>query len=67
VDQPFWDQYNHSILILAKMVLIPVLGFSTMRRSDLVRVNYDGNALEGGRNRLINRAGIMIHRGCEVT
>ncbi|KAK4556962.1 hypothetical protein LTR86_005943 [Recurvomyces mirabilis] len=37
--------------------------FSTMRRSDLVRVDYEGNVLEGGRNRLINRAGIMIHRG----
>ncbi|KAK5133628.1 hypothetical protein LTR08_007576 [Meristemomyces frigidus] len=37
--------------------------FSTMRRSDLVRVDYEGNVLEGGKNRLINRAGIMIHRG----
>ncbi|KAK4958046.1 hypothetical protein LTR10_004471 [Elasticomyces elasticus] len=37
--------------------------FSTLRRSDLVRVDYEGNVLEGGRNRLINRAGIMIHRG----
>ncbi|KAK5736039.1 hypothetical protein LTR17_007710 [Elasticomyces elasticus] len=37
--------------------------FSTLRRSDLVRVDYEGNVIEGGRNRLINRAGIMIHRG----
>ncbi len=35
--------------------------FSTIRRSDLVRVDYDGNVLEAGRYRLINRAAIMIH------
>ncbi|KAK4539695.1 hypothetical protein LTR36_010458 [Oleoguttula mirabilis] len=37
--------------------------FSSMRRSDLVRVDYEGNVLEGGKHRLINRAGILIHRG----
>ena len=35
--------------------------FSTIRRSDLVRVDYEGNVLQGGKYRLINRAAIMIH------
>lgn len=39
------------------------ISFSTMRQSDLVRVDYEGNVLEGGKHRLINRAGILIHRG----
>lgn len=35
--------------------------FSTIRRSDLLRVDHEGNVLEGGAYRLINRAAIMIH------
>ncbi|KAK3069436.1 hypothetical protein LTR53_012219 [Teratosphaeriaceae sp. CCFEE 6253] len=37
--------------------------FASMRRSDLVRVDYEGNVLVGGKHRLFNRAGILIHRG----
>lgn len=35
--------------------------FATIRRSDLVRVDHEGNLIEGGSYRLINRAAIMIH------
>lgn len=41
--------------------------FATIRRSDLVRVDYDGNVLEAGRFRLINRAAIMIHVAGMIT
>lgn len=32
-----------------------------MRRSDLVRIDYDGKVLEGGPVKLVNRAAIKIH------
>jgi hypothetical protein len=32
-----------------------------MRRSDLVRIDHEGNVLEGGLVKLVNRAAIMIH------
>jgi hypothetical protein len=32
-----------------------------MRRSDLVRIDYKGNVLEGGKIKLINRAAVLIH------
>ena len=35
--------------------------FATIRRSDLVRVDHEGNVIEAGKYRLINRAAIMIH------
>lgn len=35
--------------------------FSHMRRSDLLRIDYDGHVLEGGPNKLVNRAAILIH------
>jgi len=35
--------------------------FSQMRRSDLIRIDYDGNVLEGGPNKLLNRAAVLIH------
>lgn len=35
--------------------------YSTIRRSDLIRVDYEGNVLQAGRYRLVNRAAIMIH------
>ena len=34
----------------------------TIRRSDLVRVNHEGNVLEVGQYRLINGAAIMIYQ-----
>jgi ribulose-5-phosphate 4-epimerase/fuculose-1-phosphate aldolase len=35
--------------------------FSLMRRSDLILVNGDGEVIEGGPNRLLNKAAYMIH------
>lgn len=35
--------------------------YATIRRSDLVRVDHEGNLIEAGRYKLINRAAIMIH------
>lgn len=35
--------------------------FSTIRRSDLIRIDHEGNVLDSGRYRLVNRAAIMIH------
>ena len=35
--------------------------FCTIRRSDLVRVDHEGNVVEAGNYKLINRAAIMIH------
>ena len=32
-----------------------------MKRSDLIRIDHSGKVLEGGKNRLVNRAAIMIH------
>jgi ribulose-5-phosphate 4-epimerase/fuculose-1-phosphate aldolase len=37
------------------------VSFHQMRRSDLVRIDYDGKILEGGPVKLINRAAIKIH------
>jgi ribulose-5-phosphate 4-epimerase/fuculose-1-phosphate aldolase len=35
--------------------------FSLMKRSDLILVDKDGNVVDGGANRLLNRAAYMIH------
>ena len=32
-----------------------------MRRSDLLRIDYEGKVLDGGPNKLVNRAAILIH------
>ena len=32
-----------------------------MRRSDLIRIDHEGNVLEGGPVKLVNRAAVMIH------
>ena len=32
-----------------------------MRRSDLIRIDYEGKVLEGGPNKLVNRAAVLIH------
>lgn len=37
------------------------LAFNRMRRSDLIRIDYDGKVLEGGKNKLVNRAAVLIH------
>ena len=37
------------------------LSFNLMRRSDLLRIDYTGKVLEGGPNKLINRAALLIH------
>jgi ribulose-5-phosphate 4-epimerase/fuculose-1-phosphate aldolase len=37
------------------------VSFTHMRRSDLVRIDHEGNVLEGGQVKLVNRAAIMIH------
>ena len=37
------------------------VSFNHMRRSDLVRIDHEGNVLEGGQVKLVNRAAIMIH------
>nr|POE63123.1 meiotically up-regulated gene 14 protein [Quercus suber] len=35
--------------------------FSHIRRSDLIRIDYDGKVLGGGSARLVNRAAVLIH------
>lgn len=35
--------------------------FGLMKSSDLIRVDEEGNVLEGGKNRLLNNAAFMIH------
>ena len=35
--------------------------FNQLRRSDLIRIDYDGKVLEGGPNKLVNRAAVLIH------
>lgn len=37
------------------------VSFNHIRRSDLVRIDYKGNVLEGGSVQLINRAAVLIH------
>jgi ribulose-5-phosphate 4-epimerase/fuculose-1-phosphate aldolase len=37
------------------------VAFHTMRRSDLIRIDYDGKVLEGGAVKLVNRAALLIH------
>lgn len=37
------------------------VAFQHIRRSDLVRIDYDGKVLEGGKIKLINRAAVLIH------
>jgi hypothetical protein len=40
--------------------------FKQMRRSDLILVNGEGKVVEGGPNRLLNRAAYMIHHAVHV-
>lgn len=40
--------------------------FSLMRRSDLILVNPKGEVVDGGPNRLLNRAAYMIHHAIHV-
>ncbi|KAF9870590.1 hypothetical protein CkaCkLH20_11896 [Colletotrichum karsti] len=40
--------------------------FSLMRRSDLILVNGAGEVVDGGANRLLNRAAYMIHHAVHV-
>jgi ribulose-5-phosphate 4-epimerase/fuculose-1-phosphate aldolase len=35
--------------------------FSLMHKSDLIRIDYDGKVIEGGPNKLVNRAAVLIH------
>lgn len=35
--------------------------FKDIRRSDLIRIDYHGHVLEGGPNKLVNRAAVLIH------
>ena len=37
------------------------IAFNQIRRSDLIRLDYEGKVLEGGPNRLVNRAAVLIH------
>jgi len=37
------------------------VSFKQMKRSDLIRINYNGDILDAGKVRLINRAALMIH------
>lgn len=37
------------------------ISFSHIRRSDLLRIDYEGNVLEGGPVKLVNRAAVLIH------
>ena len=37
------------------------VAFQHIRRSDLIRVDYDGKVLDGGSVKLVNRAAILIH------
>jgi hypothetical protein len=39
------------------------VSFLNIRRSDLIRVDWEGNVLEAGQYRLVNRAAVVIHRG----
>lgn len=40
--------------------------FALMRSSDLILVNSHGEVVDGGANRLLNRAGFMIHHAIHV-
>lgn len=40
--------------------------FSLMRKSDLILVNKDGEVVDGGSNRLLNKAAYMIHHAIHV-
>ena len=40
--------------------------FAIIRRSDLILVNSNGEVIAGGPNRLLNRAGYMIHHAIHV-
>ena len=35
--------------------------FNLMRKSDLIRIDYEGKVIEGGPNKLVNRAAVLIH------
>ena len=37
------------------------VAFRHIRRSDLIRIDYDGKVLEGGSVKLVNRAAVLIH------
>ncbi|QIW95353.1 hypothetical protein AMS68_000871 [Peltaster fructicola] len=37
------------------------VSFNAMRKSDLLRIDYEGTVIEGGPVKLINRAAVMIH------
>lgn len=37
------------------------VAFAHIRRSDLIRIDCDGKVLDGGKNRLVNRAALVIH------
>lgn len=37
------------------------IAFRNIRASDLLRIDYDGNVLDGGATRLVNRAAVLIH------
>lgn len=37
------------------------VAFNQMRRSYLLRIDYEGNVLDGGHNKLVNRAAVLIH------
>lgn len=37
------------------------VAFTHIRRSDLIRIDYDGKVLDGGSVRLVNRAAVLIH------
>jgi ribulose-5-phosphate 4-epimerase/fuculose-1-phosphate aldolase len=37
------------------------IAFNHIRRSDLLRIDYDGKVLDGGSNKLVNRAAVLIH------
>jgi len=37
------------------------VSFSLMNRSDLIRINAEGQVVDGGKNRMLNTAAYMIH------
>lgn len=37
------------------------VSFGLIKKSDLVRIDHEGNVIDGGDCRLINRAAVMIH------
>lgn len=37
------------------------ISFNHIRKSDLLRIDYDGKVLEGGKFKLVNRAAVLIH------